>query len=354
MRSTLKQIGLSVLLLLMSNTYVSANKSIEYLYLTYDAEDAIIRGDYVTALAIYKKAFEKKGGKIFAEDRFNALKCATLLNDSTYAKVELAHLAQSGIGSNFLQTNFSEYFSFNQSYFNKQCTLSDSIAESRAMKTKRLRFVIDSLVNEDQKYHEIWSQYISKNKVEFAKIDEDSVYKKMTILDKQVSQALYRILKGGNSLSEFQLGPFIGKGKFLWQPNYAIIILHNYQGSEKTSDTLFHSLLKQQIEDGYIKPTYLANLSDQNSSPLKPNYGNAAIYTKSYKKQLYYNKYIYGIGDTIDRLNSNRKSIHLFSLEKQLKRVYFMLNNTHNFHIRHNHYTTSLAPEKEFDELYQP
>ena len=56
-----------ILLILLSLVpqVMNANNNVAYLYMTSDAEDAIIRGDYVTALAIYKKAFEKKGGKFF-------------------------------------------------------------------------------------------------------------------------------------------------------------------------------------------------------------------------------------------------------------------------------------------------
>lgn len=338
---------------LLQNQLSYGNKNIEYLYLTYDAEDAIIRLDYTAALAFYKKAFETKQDKIFAEDIYNALKCAVLLKDSIIATKHLEQLAKTGIGSNFIKSHFYDFFKFNLPYFTIQCTISDSITIRRQEANKNVQSLLDSLTNEDQIYHSLWSKYSSTHQLDVNNLDNDTTFQLMSNADIKISKALYNIFINGNDLSEFQLGPFVGKGKFLWQPDYAIIILHNYQGTEKYADTLFTNILFQQIINGIIKPTYLANLSDANYSKIKPEYGNTAGFINFVGQQMYINKDVYGDTERNALINRNRQSIFLYNLDKQLIRKKFMDQNPNNFFIRSCFATRTDYANLEFEMEYK-
>src|SRR5690606_8732516 len=88
--------------------------------------------------------------------------------------------------------------------------------------------------------------------------------------------------------------------------------------------TLFSSILRSQIEQGDIKPIYLANLSDQNIPIWKDDYGCGLGGLICKDNSIYFRKQAYQSGLTNEKLKQNRKKINLNSMESQLKKVVFM------------------------------
>ncbi len=317
----------SFLILALSWSAVAlANKNISYLQKVYAAEEAIMSGREDAALQLYLEAFEVKKENLFAEDIFNALKCSFSIKHKSKSDTLLQLLAQTGVGEKFIRHHFEKYYQDNRrDNFNKICKEAASAKNRFEAKNKEINLKLKELYDEDQYYHKLWAEHSRSIKIDFNKIEEDSVHKAMSEADIRISKALKALYDGGNSLSEFQLGAYVREdGSLGFKRDYSIIIMHNFQGF-KSADTLFNTVLLQQIENGYIKPIYFSTLSDANNNQLKKDYGDAAVYIAFQEERLFYNKYVYGATDWSKELNQNRASIHLFSLNKQLERFYFNL-----------------------------
>lgn len=332
-----------------------ANKNTEYLHLIYAAEEEIMLDNYKQALQRYNEAFDLKKEKIFAEDIYNALTCALIIKDQTQSRKLLNQLAKSGVGEAFINTKFGSKFAFDKSYFEAQCKIAKKVKRNFEQQNQKLSAIIDKLEKEDQYFHTLWADYIQTKKIDFAKIEEDSMYTAMSIADKRISKELKKIYDNGNTLSEFQLGAFTHSDTSLDNKGKAyIIIMHNYQGV-KTADTLFNPILKQQIENGDIKPLVFTLMSDANNNKLKKDYGNTVGYVAFKDQELYYNKFVYGNSEWNKSLDENRKSIHLYPLVNQLARLYYKKKrNTHDFVF----FTASLwgnaTIEPEYFDKYKP
>lgn len=352
------QFNLKVLLLIFCincGNGAIANKNVTYLYKVYAAEEAIIEGDYNLALQQYQMAFELKKEKIFAQDIYNALICALAINEQQMAKQLLEQLTQTGVGEAFIKNNFEHYFSHNTNYFDSVCLVAEKVKEDFNTKNKILLDSLESLVNEDQHYHILWAEHCRSVKINFETIEEDTVFQTMNEADTRISKLLKALFDRGNTLSEFQLGAFTHDDlSFKTYPDFHIIIMHNYQGF-KTADTLFTSILIQQINSGDLKPISFSILSDANSTPVKKEYGNSAGYIIVKDDTLYYNKHIYGLTDWNKELETNRKEIYLYSLQDQLKRCYFnIFSNSLNFSISTASIAGNTTIDKEYFEAYVP
>lgn len=316
-----------------SNSFAT-NNNIAYLYKIYDEEDAIIDSKYDKALAIYLEAFDLKKEKIFTEDLFNALKCALLTNESEQAWLLADKLAKTGVGSVFMKKHFeSKMAALDSRKFEAVCNAAATAKEYFDQKNKALMDTLQKLYYEDQYYHTLWLQRQMEG-INADSIHQDATYILMSKEDKRLSKSLKAVYDEGRTLSEFELGAYVeGDSSLVNARGFTIIILHNYQGT-KNADTLFSSILRSQIEQGDIKPIYLANLSDQNSTPLKDDYGCSAGYLAKKDTTIYCNKFIYDKGSMNNKLEQNRKKIHLNTLNDQLRRFVFVYTaNKEKFNI---------------------
>lgn len=312
----------------------ATNNNIAYLYKIYDAEDAIIESKYEKALAIYLEAFELKKEKIFTEDLFNALKCALLTKEIEQSWLLADKLAKTGVGSVFMKKYFERTLSIlDERRFELVCNAAAASKEYFAQKNKLLLDTLQKLYDEDQYYHTLWLKRQMEG-INADSIHQDATYILMSKEDKRLSKSLKAVYDEGRTLSEFELGAYIEDDSTLVNARgFTIIIIHNYQGS-KNADTLFSSILRSQIEQGDIKPIYLANLSDQNWTNWKDDYGCGLGGLICKDNLIYFRKQAYQSGLTNEKLEQNRKKIHLDSMESQLKRVVFVHTaNTERFSI---------------------
>ena len=182
---------------------------------------------------------------------------------------------------------------------------------------------LQKLNDEDQYFHTLWWERQRKG-INVDSIHHDSIYVLMSREDMRISKSLKAIYDKGHTLSEFELGAYVeGDSSLVNARGFTIIILHNYQGS-KNADTLFSSILKSQIEQGDIKPIYLANLSDQNVSIWKDYYGCSTGGLICKDNSIYFNRNDYQSGLQHEKIERNRKKIYLDSMESQLRQVMFM------------------------------
>ncbi|GEM_PF-5861493 len=302
----------------------ATNNNIAYLHKIYDAEDAIIDSKYERALAIYLEAFELKKEKIFTEDLFNALKCALLTKEIEQSWVMAEKLAKTGVGGVFMKKHFERTLSIlDERRFELVCNAAAASKAYFAQMNDLLLDTLQKLYDEDQYFHTLWLEKQRKG-INIDSIHQDSIYVLMSKEDTRLSKSLKAIYDEGHTLSEFELGAYVeGDSSLVNARGFTIIILHNYQGFEN-ADTLFSSILKSQIEQGDIKPIYLANLSDQNSTPLKDDYGCSTGGLICKDNSIYFGRNTYQSGLHHEKIERNRKKIYLDSMKSQLRKVMFM------------------------------
>jgi hypothetical protein len=281
-----------------------------------NAELAIVESDFNKAATYYDSAFhlsEKAFGQDFYNASISAIKANRLSKALSYCKA----LARKGVGRRFFE---------DKPIFAPLTKKPDWPKILRTAELSRRRLLrdhnalirtIDSLVEKDQLVNQQWR-------------DAGMATAERQIMDltyDTIQIALIKIFKKHGFISEGIIGvPLTTDNRIAYRLPFDVIIIHNYQ-SRMTGDTLFRQVLLKALDDGDIKPEYLATIEDFGGGDLtRPYYGSSHFYVQ-YKCSLFLENFNI---QRIDQIDSSRKSIGLCTAADQLKKVLFNIQNPGN------------------------
>jgi hypothetical protein len=273
------------------------------------AELAIVDQQQEQALRFYDSAFGYKTIP-FAQDLYNASVCALKTNDIPKAFSLCRHIAAKGTGKAFFEKKpvFVPLCRYVKQW-HKLLADADRIKDKYILSNREVKKIIDGLYSRDQEMHRRWSGSDYNAALE----------SEMKALDDSVSKALLGIFKKYGYLSEDVIGVNIHADTILeYEPQFSVIMLHNYQGRIKT-DTLFSPILREMLAAGKIKPEYYASIQDAGSNFIeRPYYGTSEL--SNYKCTLYRQKLPKEVLRNIDIV---RQRTGLSTLDDFLKKVVF-------------------------------
>jgi len=291
-----------------------------YYSLVNKAEIAIIHDRPDEAMTFYEQAFNKKE-RPFATDIYNAAVCALKSNNNKKALEYCTSLAKRGVGKRFFEQSLFIPLRPHLE-FPRLLTVADSMQQYLSEKNRSVINRLASLTQQDQDYHQLLRPASGTEQY-------DSIYNAVRTVDNLTSRTLLQMFSE-YELTEFRLGPFMLNDSTLCStPGWYIIILHNYQGKFKDTDTLFSGILQTYIREGKIKPESIAALMDNGSSMKgKKFYGQAAHLFHSFGNKLYRNRHYFKDESSI--LSENRNSLMLYPIEDLQQRVVYNFNHREN------------------------
>lgn len=330
----MRNIIIIIMLSLISKDVLSqiGENDLKYYDLTYDAERQIVNGAYGNALLSYKKAIRMRNA--FAVDIYNAAICAVLTRkiNSAFELCEL--LANRGVGSDFFVK--SNLFNTLKKYDKKKWD--DILRKAKVTKhsirsnNEKTFKILDSLLLEDQNWNEYriaGSQDRSKSK-----ISRDSFERVTWAKVDTISLATFKYFQQYGYPSEFEIGPYIENDTMIMNfPFFWPIIVHNYQGIAR-SDTIFTSVLNNELSNGKIKPSLFALLQDFGNVNFKrPYYGTSKMYW-SVNNTLYVIPF-YKNSEHAQKISFNRSLIGLPTIPELEQFLLMMQNSNHKSELQY-------------------
>jgi hypothetical protein len=289
-----------------TETYKDKRKYFDYIN---QAELSITSGDIQLGLNNYQRAF-KINSLPFASDLYNASMCAISLNRFREAMSICWQLAESGVASAFFDKASAFSSLKKERKWSKLLQHADEVKNQLAVKYKVVNDKISTLYQADQKMHSVWASSDHNRKLAGD----------VRVIDDSISRELMDMFETNGYLSEFKVGVSVVEDTILTDPEFTIIMLHNYQGLYGNSDTLFSTILWNQLLAGTIRPDFYAKIQDGGSSKGdRPYYGSQLLYW-NYKCKLYRRKVAQ---DLIKKIEANRQIIGLPPLSDLMAKILF-------------------------------
>lgn len=319
-------IGITIFIVI-SSLPASANENKDYFNKVNQAELAIVKGQYKTALDYYRQAFKAKK-KPLAQDLYNASICAIRGKSYKYALSYCRRLADKGVGKNF--------FLYKTTYKDLRGAKSWTAIIERAAKVKDslynrnkpLLAHLDSLYACDQYWHGLWGKSNHHDTALYALLDN---------VDDSLSFALMKIFKKNGYLSEDMLGVEMENDTVIsdW-PSFFIIMLHNDQGMPWLSTRTiprripmgaFAKIFRQAIDAGQINPELVAIVEDRGGHGDLSDifFGTNSLY-EIYGSNVYINREANTL-DNLKRIDSNRKDLGTYPLSDYIEKAVYKIIN---------------------------
>lgn len=322
----MKHIQIAILIFMSHPAFAQSFDYRSYNQLVNKAELEITDNKFLEAFGNYNSAFRIKD-KPFVQDLYNASICAVKANKVTEAMNLCKKLADAGVGGKFLNRK-SIYAPLKKlDSWDEIVRQADSKRAKFQSENRDLLHLLDSMAAKDQRLNQEWRAA--------GLTMETPERKQMDLTYDTLSQDLYNLFNSIGFISEQMIGAVVKDDTTLeyWLPAN-IIVVHNYQ-SRRVGDTLFRPILYKAIEQGLIKPEYVAHIEDFGSNNIgRPDYGTAHSYML-YKCNVYLDHYA---KESFPAADENRKQIGMGPVADDLKKILFKISNPENeFMIRANY-----------------
>lgn len=312
------------------------------------AELDIANQDYRGASEKYKIAFTNKENP-FAIDLYNALITSLRLEDFDQSYTYCILLAEKGVGQNFFskKSDFKKLRIKKRKDWNSLLILAADRKAKYDRDNKEINNKLAILYKRDQEIHALLRsnpENIPDPEIEVKRVDDSTSFELMALFQEY------------GFLSEFNLGaPITDDTVILKQPNFYIIIRHNFQGLIRY-DTLFAGTCRKAIQQGEMDPMVYAVMRDANGINGNIDYGTSHIVMK-YNCAIYMDRDMYKRYTSKDlkfkHIDSNRKSIYLPPMEDALNKLIFRIRKPDSpFIIRDTYGIIGSFAEKRDEEIF--
>lgn len=309
----------------ISSLPARANDNKAYFNNVNQAELAIIKGQYKTAINYYETAFKEM--KPLAQDLYNASVCAVKVRSYKQALAYCRQLAGKGVGKDFFlyKTTFEPLRNHNG--WAALLEWATKVKDSLHNRNKTLLAHIDTLYACDQYWHGLWRK---------SNQHDTALYTLLDNADDSLSFALMDIFKQHGYLSEDMLGVEMENDTVIsdW-PSFFIIMLHNDEGmpwlSTRTAPRripkgAFAKIFRQAIDAGQINPELVAMVEDRGGhGDLQDTifFGTSSLYS-IYKNNVYISKEA-NTPDNLKKIESNRTQLGTYPLNDYIKKARYKI-----------------------------